>query len=346
MNKTLSGFIYDGQHSKQTDATLTIEPNGDVYLNQQTNRCCQFTELQVSARIGNTARYLTLPDGSRFETQDNDTVDALCTRWQAGRHGLVHKLESNLKLVCASVIVLVGVIYVAVIFGIPLLSKQITDWLPTSIDEHLAKHSLPQLDNTLFAPSTLNEKRQQAITEQFEHLIPDSERPYTLLFRSGERVGANAFALPDGTIIITDDLVALAEDDDMIISVLLHEIGHVEHRHAVQNIVRQASLSALIVAITGDVNTASTLVLMLPNVLIQAQYSQEFEWQADTYALNKMLELGIDTQHFAAIMKSMAEQHGEQTETDDETKVMDYFSSHPSSAKRIERFQQASGHSH
>ncbi|MGK0499813.1 MAG: Zn-dependent protease with chaperone function [Oceanicoccus sp.] len=357
----LNGFIYGGELSNSEAVTLLVDVDGAVYRATEQTSLCHFSQLNVSSRVGNTARHLTLPDGSRFESRNNVIIDQLCQQWQSQQRGkmqgLAHKLEHNLKLVWASVISVLAVTFITVVFGIPLLSKQITDWLPLSVDQQLAEQSLPRMDQTVFKPTKLKPERQVALSDLFAQLSNDSERELTLLFRDGESIGANAFALPDGRIILTDQLVALADNDDMIASILLHEIGHVEYRHSVQNLVRQAGLSALILAVTGDVNTASTLVLMLPTVLMQSQYSQEFEWQADGYALGQMQARDIDRNYFADMMEKLSEsrQPKDQELTTDENieneendndlsgkkiSLNDYFASHPPSKKRIERFRQ------
>src|SRR5437764_1298137 len=64
--------------------------------------------------------------------------------------------------------------------------------------------------------------------------------PIRLLVRNSEQLGANALALPDGTIVVTDWMVRLVQtrdnrlDDagkDQLAAVLAHEVGHIEHRH-------------------------------------------------------------------------------------------------------------------
>ena len=54
-----------------------------------------------------------------------------------------------------------------------------------------------------------------------------------LLFRDGGKFGANAFALPSGKIIVTDQLASLL-NDEQIVGVLAHELGHVVYRHGMR----------------------------------------------------------------------------------------------------------------
>ena len=262
-----------------------------------------FKDLKISSRIGNTPRYIELANNARFESKDNLNIDVLVQRWIKPSAGIAHRLEKNPKMVATSIFGVIAFLYVSVVFGIPLLSQQITAMLPTTVDQRIGNEGFSQIDNFFFLPTELEQETTDRIRQQFYQLIPtDSDRRYELLFRKGmPQIGANAFALPNGNIVITDQLIALADNDEMIISVLLHEIGHVEYRHSVQNMVQQASLASVILLLTGDVSTASSLVLLLPNVLIQSQYSQEFENEADDYALEQMLARNLDPIHFANI---------------------------------------------
>src|SRR5690606_17266999 len=130
-------------------------------------------------------------------------------------------------------------------YGIPGLARVIANQLPESVTEQLTQETLMALDRTLFSTSTLTNEEQ---TQWLEHFQPDladyPELPLRVLFRDGGNLGANALALPDGTIIFTDQLIRLAEHPDELRAILLHEIAHVHHRHGVQGVVR-GSLMAL-----------------------------------------------------------------------------------------------------
>ncbi|MEE8574366.1 MAG: M48 family metalloprotease [Thermodesulfobacteriota bacterium] len=71
----------------------------------------------------------------------------------------------------------------------------------------------------------------------------------------------------------------------------------------------------------------------LPTLLIESKFSKEFEVEADDYSYNYLKKTGIPTIHFANIMERMSKARGgEQTK-------LNYLSSHPSTADRIERFK-------
>jgi Zn-dependent protease with chaperone function len=181
---------------------------------------------------------------------------------------------------------------------------------------------------------------------------------YKLLFRKGGHIGANAFALPDGTVVITDELIELATHDKEILSILMHELGHVIHRHSLRRVISHSGLAVLTVLITGDVSSAGELVLALPNILMDSSYSRDHEWEADGYALKTMQKQGIPTSRFADIMERLESYQAEfEASPDNDDKTVDnkeyenaddsgygwseYISSHPASKDRIARFRDA-----
>src|SRR5207245_11457608 len=125
---------------------------------------------------------------------------------------------------------------------------------------------------------------------------------YRLLPRACRGLGANAFALPGGAVVITDALVKLARNDDQITAVLAHEIGHVRHRHGLRIALQAAGLAAPAPALFGDATSITSLATTLPVALLQSGYSRELEAEADDYAFQRLREVGVSPKAFAEIM--------------------------------------------
>jgi len=103
--------------------------------------------------------------------------------------------------------------------------------------------------------------------------------------------------------------------------------------------------------VTGDANAIADLGIGLGSVLVSSNYSRSFETDADKFAFDKMLKIGIDPIAFANIMRRITEysessfgnkkkDSNEQTDymppTKDgaEEKVSDYLSTHPTTEDR------------
>jgi Zn-dependent protease with chaperone function len=151
-------------------------------------------------------------------------------------------------------------------------------------------------------------------------------------------LGANAFALPGGSIVVLDELVSLADNDQEILAVLAHEMGHISEKHALRQML-QASVVGLAMAwYIGDV---SSLLAAAPTVLLQTRYSRDFERNADTFAAEMLRANGIPASRLADILQKLEAAH--QTETTQisakSAKAMDYLSSHPNTEERIDRLR-------
>ena len=158
-------------------------------------------------------------------------------------------------------------------------------------------------------------------------------RRYEIQFRKSPSIGANALALPGGTIVITDDLVKLAQDDREILGVLAHESGHVVRRHGERQILQG---SAIVLLVTWFVGDANALAAAAPTALLQAKYSRDLEREADAHAIGVLRRNGIPTRYLASILERFA-----RTEpSGGNASMLDYLSTHPATAERLARLRE------
>ncbi|HHW4643827.1 TPA: M48 family metallopeptidase, partial [Campylobacter coli] len=138
-------------------------------------------------------------------------------------------------------------------FAVPALVEVAVVVTPPVVPALMSKGTLQTLDTTVFSPSTLPDADKVKLNEGFGKLAAKSSLGaggFNLNFRDGGIIGPNAFALPDGTVVITDQLVWLAAGDtDMLLGVLAHEIGHVELKHSLRQLYRAAGVAGLIMLI-------------------------------------------------------------------------------------------------
>jgi Zn-dependent protease with chaperone function len=146
-----------------------------------------------------------------------------------------------------------------------------------------------------------------------------------------KEAGANAFALPSGVIVITDELVQLAKDDREIVGVLAHECGHIVHRHSLRAVLQNSAVFVLIALITGDVSSATAFGGALPTFLLQNRFSREFEREADAHAVTQLKQAGIPPSYLADMLQRLATTHGES-----DSPLLGYLRTHPPTPERIQ----------
>ena len=143
-------------------------------------------------------------------------------------------------------------------------------------------------------------------------------------------MGANAFALPGGDIVLTDDLARLMADmPDALVGVLAHELGHVRHRHGMRAVVQAGLVGVVAGLVIGDF---SALLAAAPAVLAEASYSRDFEREADEDARSLMLAAGINPRVMVAFFERVAKERPSQLPI--------AIASHPATEERIRFFSE------
>jgi Zn-dependent protease with chaperone function len=337
----ISGKWFDGRTSAQIDATLKVYANGACRIEQaQTSdsllRQSTFTP-EVSHRLANTPRYLTFPQGGVFETGDNDGVDKILAMLRKGHWmSRVHLFESKMRYIVPSVALCIVLAVCAAKFGLPTAAKLIAAHLPEAVYQQAGAQTLNILDKLILKPSQLDAKLERRLRDHLQSAIDDHPgRRIELLFRKGGRIGPNAFALPDGHIIFTDEMVKIAEHDDELLSVLAHEIGHVVHCHGMRRVVQDSLLSFAILSLTGDASGVSELFLGLPAVLTELAYSRAFEREADRFALDYLESRSIPVHHYADILTRISRIDNSSEEKNGK-KWSNYLATHPPIRERVE----------
>jgi Zn-dependent protease with chaperone function len=342
----IEATYYDGRMSAQVPVTLKVCDTGGSVIESGSGeillRQMKFSA-KVSDRLADTPRYLTFPDGTVLETEDNQAVDRLLkevngsnwTHW-------IHFFESKKRyaLLAGMMVILIGVGMVK--YGVPAAAKLIASRLPLSVFAAADRQVLELLDRMVFKSSELPAETESRVRKHFQPTIASHEPlAIQLLFREGGRLGPNAFALPGGTIVFTDELVRLAEHDDELLGILAHEIGHVVHQHAMRRMVQSSMISFAFLALTGDASGVSELFLGLPVMLTELSYSRGFEREADEYALTYLQERNIAPARFADILERIAEKFESQTNRDKESRWSGYLATHPATSERIKAFRSA-----
>ncbi len=329
---SLQGYYYDGRQPLRQPARLEFAAGEAVLVGDAGPRRYPASSLLVSPRVGSSDRFIALPDGGQFQCADTPDLDRLPQHSRT--EGVVAWLEQRVGVAIASVVLTLLLLAGGYQYGLPAAAHHVAARIPLETEQALGEQSLVWLDDShWFQPSGLSLDTQDRIRRKFEDLSAGLpfERHYRLEFRESEYIGANAFALPGGTIVITDDMVELAESDAEVLAILAHEIGHVELRHIMRHVLQDSAVAAAAAAITGDAATLSVAVAGLPAVVAQAEYSRDFETEADDYAFRLLREHGLSPAAFATLMERS------EAECGCEPGALDFLSTHPVTGERIER---------
>ncbi len=186
-----------------------------------------------------------------------------------------------------------------------------------------------------------NDPRLQSMIEQtVEHLVAASERPdlhYKVTMLNSQSI--NAFALPTGQLYVTRGLVALANDESELASVLAHEMGHVIAHHAAIR-EEQARQTALVNRVVSDVisDPEEGALALAKSKLALASFSRAQEFEADAIGIGIASRAGYDPYgavRFLTSMEHNSELKPQQSGAAIDPRAPDFLSSHPATPERI-----------
>ena len=241
-----------------------------------------------------------------------------------------------LAVLAAAVVAVMAAIYM---YAIPLASRAILAVVPLSVDRAVGDAFFDSMNGVTLTPSRLSGAEQARLRAAFSGAVEraDSTNAWetTIDFRSGD-IGPNAFALPGGRIVVTDELVALVgAREDVVVGVLAHEYGHVKARHGVRMVAQSALLRMGTSLLLGDY---SALLAAAPALLGEQAYSRDFERDADAESVRVMKAAGLSPAAMVSFFEKLAEK-----DFGSDSGIAIAFASHPADAERVDYFRRAAG---
>lgn len=335
----LAAQYFDGKTAVARAVTLAFDKQDLVLSADGFELRWPLREVSISEHLGNTPRLLTFSGGGHCEVTDHAALDALLASIGA-RQSWLDGMQQSLTWALIAALLIIVALFASYRYLLPWGAEVIAMRVPGTVLQKMGSSTLETLDRLMLQPSKLDAVRQQELSEAYARLkpLPDAKMQYHIVFRSSPDLGANAFALPDGSIVMLDELVALTKDDNEIIAVLAHERGHIERRHAMRMVLQSSVVGLVMTWYVGDV---SGLLATVPAVVAQAKYSRDMESEADEYAERTMrlnakspcllsgILVKLEASHLAGnTREKQADGAGKGGE------IMDYLSSHPATKER------------
>ncbi len=297
----IAATFFDGRSTRPHPVTLQVEGNFLHVIGANLRRVEVLGALRFTAAYAHAPSRVDLPGNGSLEIADPQAFLEL--RRRAGRdRGRVEHLETSLRYALLSVVIIVLAGAAGYIWGIPLAAEVIVDRMPRSYDAQLGGDELKQLARFgMIGPDRVATAREKQLTQRFAQLSQGVGVDYHVVYRSFKG-GPNAFALPDGTILVSDQMIALAKDDDAMMFVMAHELGHLRYRHGIKSLARTTLTSIIMSWYVGDLSSALAVTTA---GLINLSYSRQAEAQADAFGRKLLHEHGVSTKPAAALFKTL-----------------------------------------
>ena len=346
---TITAHYFDGRSARPQPASLDVEGGLLRIATDAHTREVPVAAVRLAEPFASAPAVLRLDDGASCEVaagpQRQVLLDAI-----GYRKSRVERWQERWPLSLLSLVLLVGLLALLYFRGLPLLAERIAAALPPSVDVRIGRVALSTLEaQTILQPSKLSDERIADVQALLPRVLPAHPRiPVRVLVRASPMMGANAMALPDGTIVVTDALVRqlMNEDNeldddgkDQLVAVLGHEVGHLEHRHTTRALAGSSLVAALSATLFGDFSAVAAGV---PALLVKMSYSREMELDADDYAVGVLRRNGLPPSLLADALEALQAAHAKDPQLPGWMRqAASYASTHPDTAQRIARLQAA-----
>ncbi|TQK07691.1 M48 family metallopeptidase [Herbaspirillum sp. SJZ107] len=339
---------FDGHNPRMQPVTLTVDAGRLHIAGPGLARSVPLGTVRPGERFARAPLVLRLDGGACCEVAPGPACGQLLAAI-GHRESLVARWHARRPLALLALPVLVLLLALLYLRGLPLVAKPIAATLPLTVDRDLGKAELDGLEaEGELRSSRLPDARVAEVTALLPPLLPAHPRlPVRLLVRDGPEMGANAYALADGTIVVSDDLVRLfqtgdgrldAEGKAALMGILGHEVGHLEHRHKARMIAVSSLGTMLSATLFGDI---SAVAAALPARLARMHYSRDMEREADAYAAEVLRRQHLSVRHFTDALSRLEEAEGDTARLPRWVQdSMGYLSTHPGTTERIRRLQE------
>lgn len=314
--------LFDGVSARPRRLGLTLELEGLRLAQGRQVRRLAWSAVQPRLIDGGWVR-LELPDGQWAQLHD-PAVQAwlegqgrLQRPWSA-RPGLRAALLASVAAALLAAVAVLGLGW-----GLDPLLDRVIAHLPANAEKNWYKG--------LESAVSLHADRDPARAKVLDHCArlvarTGERRPRVLLIDDAQ---VNAFALPGGLILLHRGLLLRLHDQAELFALLGHENAHLRQRHALRQLLRNASSSVLLALIFGRGDGLSSLMVENGSALAQLRFSRSEEQAADDEALEVLQRLGLDPRGGSRLMRELLAAGG--------GKVPEILSTHPDTLLRADR---------
>lgn len=335
----LTADWYDGRSARARPVDVWLDGRTLHYGDQH----APVAGLTWPERQRHGQRQILLPAGGVLAFADAGAFDDWARASGRGDSTVV-RWQQSWKLAVLSLALLVAGLAVGYRWGLPWAVDTVVAAMPRAVEQKLGEQLLGSLDQRWLKPSKLTADEQRVWRARWTAMLqqarlargPAVPEQFEIHFRDGGKsLGPNAFALPGGDVVLTDELLTLLDDTpDAVLTVLAHELGHVQHRHGLRMLLHAGAVGVVASVIVGDF---STLLAAAPALLASNAYSRDNEREADFYGRALARAGGVDTSRMAVFFERIAKKRGEPGE---QSPIAIAISTHPADDERVRFFSE------
>jgi beta-barrel assembly-enhancing protease len=316
---------FDGKTSKPQSITIIFNKHQEVFSFEDTSFVLNQWSIKnlTFEQVGNQICVYN-KDGIEFLAIDNlDFINELNTFRSEKKYFSTYEKLINLGFkkhlfIAASISLIIIAIY---IFALPWIGEKSAALIPESFDNEISITSFDSIHKDKTTQLNLFAKKID---------LNNSKKLKFIVIQSPE---INAFAMPDGTIVVYTGIIESMENYEEMVALLGHEAAHVNNRHAIKMMCRNLAGYLFISAVLGDVNGVASVLIDNANTLRSLSFSREFETEADMDGLSIMIKNKVNPKGMLDLFNKI-----------DDKKILEmphFLSTHPITKDRMTNIKKA-----
>jgi Zn-dependent protease with chaperone function len=340
----MNAHYFDGVDARLHAVTLAVAGDRITIAGAGVHRQVAVAATRWSAPSTHAPAMLYLADGALCEVHGAARAALAMALGERIERPAWHHLRS-----LAAALVLATLVAVAALASLrlfPAVAAFAVQVVPARVDQRLGQSSLAYLlEEARLQPSRLPPTLTRQANDVLARVMPAHPRiPIRLRIADAPQIDINALALPDGTIVVTDQLIwsltaagTMELDGELALAgVLAHEIGHLEARDAVRGLIGGSLMQTLSAVLFGDFSDG---IATSSARLVSLGYARSREASADAWAIHRMQQLHLPLTPLAQWSDNVEAWYAR---TENRQRALPvYFRSHPATAERSARLRAA-----
>jgi beta-barrel assembly-enhancing protease len=321
---SLKGKYFDGKSSRPFDIDMSVDETHGIFTFSLPNMADVIWHID-------DIEYENV--GSYFELR-NKKHEFIKIHDEGFKPVLFHLLKSRNKLTfyqklinsgtkgyIAIAVLIVGLIVAGYFIAIPWIAEKAVTLIPESFDRKMGDSFL----NTYYEENDIDSLKSEQLNRFASKFDWDNTTKLHFIVVNSETI--NAFALPNGNIVIFTGLLDKMKGYDELVGLIGHEVSHINHRHSMKMLCRNLAGYIFISAVFSDVNGIMTIISQNMHNLESLTYSRRFEREADAEGTKLIIQNKVDPRGMIRLFSRLSNKT--------ESVVPQFMSTHPYTKERM-----------
>lgn len=325
-------IYFDGKSSVQREATIKLTSFGIeiTFFSDFNSEIVRWDKDNIHIPDITTGNKIVLRYGKEFPYQNielkNDSfANELLERYNLDKKSKKYSLftENGFKGIILGVLVFIGVFFLFYKVILPNVAETAALTIPIEYEQSFGE----KIKETLISNYVVDSTKTKSLQKFYEKLNYESE--YTINLTVVNSPIQNAFATPGGNIVVFSGIIDHMECPEELAALLGHELTHINKRHSTKSIFRSLANVMVLSVLLNDVNGITSIIIDNANSIGELSFSRGLEEEADTEAIQLMLENNINPNGMLGLLEQL-------NQLNQGIEIPEFLTTHPMTENRID----------